>query len=126
MSSISRNSPIESKQQLIDYIASGSKPKSEWSIGTEHEKFVYCLENSEGSIARAGKVFGIDQSPEVDHEPLILKTEKYGTIHFTKVATYYKNINKFGPSWLVFLNINASDKLSQLMDDIMDFIKASQ
>lgn len=45
MSNISRNSPIESKQQLIDYIASGSKPKDQWTIGTEHEKFVYCIDS---------------------------------------------------------------------------------
>ena len=45
MSNLSRNSFIESKEQLIDYIASGSKPKEEWSIGTEHEKFVYCVDS---------------------------------------------------------------------------------
>lgn len=45
MSEISRSSSIETKQQLIDYIASGSKPKSEWTIGTEHEKFVYCIDS---------------------------------------------------------------------------------
>ncbi len=33
---------IESKAQLVDYLASGAKPKSEWKIGTEHEKFVFC------------------------------------------------------------------------------------
>jgi glutamate--cysteine ligase len=37
--------PIESKQQLIDYIASGSKPQSDWSIGTEHEKFGFCVDS---------------------------------------------------------------------------------
>jgi glutamate--cysteine ligase len=31
--------PIESRQQLIDYLASGNKPAAEWRIGTEHEKF---------------------------------------------------------------------------------------
>jgi glutamate--cysteine ligase len=31
--------PIEHRQQLVDYLASGSKPKSEWRVGTEHEKF---------------------------------------------------------------------------------------
>lgn len=30
---------IENKSQLIDYIASGCKPKSDWKVGTEHEKF---------------------------------------------------------------------------------------
>jgi glutamate--cysteine ligase len=31
--------PIESFDQLAAYMASGCKPKSEWRIGTEHEKF---------------------------------------------------------------------------------------
>ncbi|HOP23403.1 MAG TPA: glutamate--cysteine ligase, partial [Gammaproteobacteria bacterium] len=30
---------IENKSQLIEYLASGCKPKSEWKVGTEHEKF---------------------------------------------------------------------------------------
>jgi len=37
--------PIESIDALSDYLASGSKPKSEWRIGTEHEKFVFCRKN---------------------------------------------------------------------------------
>ena len=31
--------PIEHASQLTDYLASGCKPKSDWRIGTEHEKF---------------------------------------------------------------------------------------
>jgi glutamate--cysteine ligase len=34
--------PIEHQSQLAEYLASGCKPKSEWRIGTEHEKFGYC------------------------------------------------------------------------------------
>jgi glutamate--cysteine ligase len=34
---------IESRDDLIRHLAEGSKPKSEWRIGTEHEKFVYDL-----------------------------------------------------------------------------------
>jgi len=30
---------IRDKRQLIEHIASGEKPKSDWRIGTEHEKF---------------------------------------------------------------------------------------
>ncbi len=30
---------IESSSQLVDYIAAGCKPKSDWRLGTEHEKF---------------------------------------------------------------------------------------
>ena len=35
---------IENYNQLTEYLASGCKPKSEWRIGTEHEKFGYCKE----------------------------------------------------------------------------------
>ncbi|MFC7705696.1 glutamate--cysteine ligase [Plastorhodobacter daqingensis] len=34
--------PIESYDQLAAYLASGCKPKADWRIGTEHEKFGYC------------------------------------------------------------------------------------
>ena len=37
--------PIRHRQQLIDSIASGSKPKSAWRIGTEHEKFGFRLDD---------------------------------------------------------------------------------
>jgi glutamate--cysteine ligase len=32
---------IESKDQMIAYFAKGEKPKSDWRIGTEHEKFAF-------------------------------------------------------------------------------------
>jgi glutamate--cysteine ligase len=37
--SAEKTTPIEGRAQLIEYLASGSKPSSEWRIGTEHEKF---------------------------------------------------------------------------------------
>ena len=39
--------PIESKQNLIDYMASGNKPKSAWKVGTEHEKFGFHRANNQ-------------------------------------------------------------------------------
>jgi glutamate--cysteine ligase len=33
--------PIESKDQMIASFAKGEKPKSDWRIGTEHEKFAF-------------------------------------------------------------------------------------
>lgn len=33
--------PVERPEQLAEYLASGCKPKSEWRLGTEHEKFGY-------------------------------------------------------------------------------------
>jgi glutamate--cysteine ligase len=34
--------PIEHHDQLAQYLAEGCKPKEDWRIGTEHEKFGYC------------------------------------------------------------------------------------
>ena len=34
--------PIERYEQLAEYLAEGCKPKDDWRIGTEHEKFGYC------------------------------------------------------------------------------------
>ena len=34
---------IEHKSQMIDRLAGGSKPKTDWRIGTEHEKIGFCL-----------------------------------------------------------------------------------
>ncbi|MGB0497099.1 MAG: glutamate--cysteine ligase [Rubricella sp.] len=35
--------PIERHEQLAEYLAAGCKPKADWRIGTEHEKFGYTL-----------------------------------------------------------------------------------
>jgi glutamate--cysteine ligase len=37
--------PISSRADLVAFIASGSKPRAQWRIGTEHEKFVYSLKD---------------------------------------------------------------------------------
>ena len=36
--------PIERRDDLVDWIAQGVKPKSQFRIGTEHEKFAFTLE----------------------------------------------------------------------------------
>lgn len=33
------NTPLESRDQLINELANGCKPEDKWRIGTEHEKF---------------------------------------------------------------------------------------
>jgi len=37
--------PIERHEQLAEYLAAGCKPKADWRIGTEHEKFGYCKDS---------------------------------------------------------------------------------
>ncbi|MGH6870298.1 MAG: glutamate--cysteine ligase [Rhizomicrobium sp.] len=39
----SAGGPIGSRDDLVRHLASGSKPREQWRIGTEHEKFVYDL-----------------------------------------------------------------------------------
>ena len=36
---------IKNKKQLINYFFQGSKTKDSWRIGTEHEKFLFDLNN---------------------------------------------------------------------------------
>ncbi|MEM9277175.1 MAG: glutamate--cysteine ligase [Pseudomonadota bacterium] len=37
------NQPIENNEQLVGWLTAGCKPKEDWRIGTEHEKFGYCI-----------------------------------------------------------------------------------
>lgn len=39
--SLPNSTPIETKAQLIEYMAQGCKPKADWRIGTEHEKIAF-------------------------------------------------------------------------------------
>ena len=48
----SAGGPIESRDDLVRHLSDGSKPKSEWRIGTEHEKFVYDLKDHNRSTTR--------------------------------------------------------------------------
>jgi glutamate--cysteine ligase len=41
----SAGGPISSRADLVGYIAAGCKPREQWRIGTEHEKFVYSLKD---------------------------------------------------------------------------------
>ena len=45
--------PIESKHDLVAYLESGCRPKQDWRIGTEHEKFGYRL-NDFGRLTYEG------------------------------------------------------------------------
>ena len=37
--------PLERHEQMAEYLADGCKPKDQWRIGTEHEKFGYCRDS---------------------------------------------------------------------------------
>ncbi len=38
--------PVEQIDQLVDYLAAGCKPPSDWRIGTEHEKFPFYIDGN--------------------------------------------------------------------------------
>ena len=40
-----KESPITDRDQLVEYLASGGKPRQDWRIGTEHEKFGFRLDD---------------------------------------------------------------------------------
>jgi len=82
---VNPDQPITDKRDLVAWLASGSRPKSEWRIGTEHEKFGFCVDTLkplpyagersvravlEGMAAR----FGWEQVLE-DGAPIALKKE---------------------------------------------------
>ena len=45
MNKPSKTNPVESKQDLVEYLEAGNKPAEQWKLGTEHEKFGYTLDN---------------------------------------------------------------------------------
>ena len=42
---LSASPPIESRDDLLSVFQGGEKPRDAWRIGTEHEKFVYRLDD---------------------------------------------------------------------------------
>jgi len=40
----SAGGPIESRDDLVHYLADGCKPRADWRIGTEHEKTPFTLQ----------------------------------------------------------------------------------
>ena len=42
---VNKSPTVESRQELVEYLASGCKPAEQWKLGTEHEKFGYTLDD---------------------------------------------------------------------------------
>ena len=66
--------PIEGRDDLVNWIAQGVKPKSQFRIGTEHEKFAFTLEGHRQSLP-------VDRSGDRDwvrSQPMLFSA---GTLH---------------------------------------------
>jgi glutamate--cysteine ligase len=78
--------PVESTQQLVDYLAGAEKPPSDWRIGTEHEKIaVYArelrpvpYEGERGIGALLQRIVDVDGWTPVTEEGLLIGLEKQG------------------------------------------------
>jgi len=57
---------IESRDELVSYLESGSKPEAEWRIGTEHEKFGFNI--ADHSPVPYGGERGIEALLEMHHD----------------------------------------------------------
>lgn len=50
---------IENKAELVDFLASGNKPKADWRIGTEHEKFGFRLDDLRAPAYEGDRGIGV-------------------------------------------------------------------
>ena len=49
--------PVEGRDDLLSVFAGGEKPRDDWRIGTEHEKFVYrCADQRAPSYEEPGGI----------------------------------------------------------------------
>ena len=55
--------PIEHSDQLAEYLAAGCKPRDDWRIGTEHEKFGYCKQSLKIMLSTSEVNSGARQAP---------------------------------------------------------------
>jgi glutamate--cysteine ligase len=46
--------PIESRDELVAWISAGEKPRSQFRIGTEHEKLPFTLKDHAPVVSREG------------------------------------------------------------------------
>lgn len=81
------NEPVTKREQLVAYLESGCKPKDEWRIGTEHEKFAFRLSDlrplphggPDGIAALLGGLMRFGWKPVYEGENLIALTKADGS-----------------------------------------------
>ena len=86
--SLSGGAPITDKRELVEYLASGSKPPEAWRIGTEHEKFVFhvkdrkpvAYDGPDGIHALLEGLTRFGWKPVLDGDNLVALTHDEGAI----------------------------------------------
>lgn len=141
--------PIESFDQLAQFLADGCKPKADWRIGTEHEKFGYCRDTHkplpyEGErsirvmleglrdrhgwapVEEAGKLIGLEKDgANISLEPggqLELSGAPLETIHETcdEVNTHLREVQDVADDFGVgFIGLGAAPEWTHEQMDLM-------
>ncbi len=86
--SIVKETPIERREQLVEYVASGARTPDQWKIGTEHEKFGFRLDDLrpptyEGDRGIGKMLEGLQRfnwAPVREHDHLIALTRDDASI----------------------------------------------
>jgi glutamate--cysteine ligase len=141
--------PIEHHDQMAQYLADGCKPKGDWRIGTEHEKFGYCTDTHkplpyEGDrsirvmleglrdrhgwapVEEGGKLIGLEkEGANISLEPggqLELSGAPVETIHETcdEVNTHLREVKDVADEIGVgFIGLGAAPEWSHEQMDLM-------
>jgi glutamate--cysteine ligase len=141
--------PIEHHDQMAQYLADGCKPKEDWRIGTEHEKFGYCVDTHkplpyEGErsirvmleglrdrhgwapVEEGGKLIGLEKAgANISLEPggqLELSGAPVETIHETcdEVNTHLREVKDVADEIGVgFIGLGAAPEWSHEQMDLM-------
>ncbi|MEX3316706.1 glutamate--cysteine ligase [Sulfitobacter sp. PS-8MA] len=141
--------PIEHHDQMAQYLADGCKPKEDWRIGTEHEKFGYCTDSHkplryEGArsirvmleglrdrhgwapVEEGGKLIGLEKDgANISLEPggqLELSGAPVETIHETcdEVNTHLREVKDVADEIGVgFIGLGAAPEWSHEQMDLM-------
>ena len=141
--------PIEHHDQMAQYLADGCKPKEDWRIGTEHEKFGYCVDTHkplpyEGErsirvmleglrdrhgwapVEEGGKLIGLEKAgANISLEPggqLELSGAPVETIHETcdEVNTHLREVKDVADTIGVgFIGLGAAPEWSHEQMDLM-------
>ncbi|MEQ5825841.1 glutamate--cysteine ligase [Sulfitobacter sp. NFXS29] len=141
--------PIEHHDQMAQYLADGCKPKEDWRIGTEHEKFGYCTDTHkplpyEGDrsirvmleglrdrhgwapVEEGGKLIGLEkEGANISLEPggqLELSGAPVETIHETcdEVNTHLREVKDVADEIGVgFIGLGAAPEWSHEQMDLM-------
>ena len=83
---------IENYVQLVEFLEQGSKAKSKWTIGTEHEKFGYIKKNHkplpyQGKCSITSMLEGLQS--EFNWKPVFLSGNKNCFFNYSQIARFF-------------------------------------